>query len=288
MFSRVDRWLGNVARRHRSLASRAPAWMRASLARGRERSRVGAEERFTFDLQGYLIVKQVLTPGEVAALTAIAEQKLAAPGDRAPQRREFGISSWGPPYQALIDHPRITPYLAEFVGPKFRLDHDYCLTMARGGKPQSLHGGTTSGNPDHWYTYRDGVIRCGLTVVTFVLTPARAGDGGFCCVPGSHKSNFVASIPDDVRRYRRAADYVVQPPVEPGDAIVFAEALVHGTAPWTAAHERLVLLFKYSPGHSAWTNDFYDLGRFTGLTEQQKRILAPPSVGDRPDTLDRV
>jgi hypothetical protein len=245
-----------------------------------------AEEKFLFDLQGYLIVKQVLSAGEVAALKAIADQRCPAVNDRPAWGRVFGASSWGPPYQALIDHPEIIPYLIELVGPKFRLDHDYCIFMSRGGRDQDLHGGATGSNPDHWYAYRDGVIRCGLTVVTFILTHANAGDGGFCCVPGSHKSNFITGLPQDVRNYQRRPHYVLQPPVEAGDAVIFTEALIHGTIPWTADHERLVLLYKYSPGHSAWMRNYYDLSQYTGLTEQQKRILAPPSVGERPDSVD--
>ena len=146
--------------------------------------------------------------------------------------REFGRPPGVGPYQALIDHPRIVPYLLDLLGPKFRLDHDYCVFMTKGGRDQDLHGGATSKNPDHWYAYRDGMVRCGLTVVTFVLSEARAGDGGFCCIPGSHKSNFIASLPPDVSRYERTPHYVVQPAVEPGDAIIFAEALIHGTLPY--------------------------------------------------------
>lgn len=243
------------------------------------------EERFSFDLEGYLILKQVLTAAEVAALSSIAREKCTAATDSQPYNRVFGVSRWGRAFQALIDHPKIIPYLDQLLGPKFRLDHDYCIRMTKGGRDQDLHGGATGQNPDHWYAYRDGVIRCGLTAVTFVLTPARTGDGGFCCIPGSHKSNFVASLPRDVREYRRLPHYVVQPSVEAGDAIVFTESLIHGTIPWTAEQERLVLLFKYSPGHSAWMTNFYDPKDYPNLTAQQRRILAPPSVGERPDSV---
>jgi len=246
--------------------------------------RMTDEERFSFDLEGYLILKQVLTANEVAALNAIARERFGAP-ESGTYQRLFGASRWGAPYQALIDHPRITPFLDEVLGPKFRLDHDYGLFMTKGGRDQDLHGGATSKNPDHWYAYRDGVIRCGLTVVEFFLTPAYPGDGGFCCIPGSHKSNFPASLPRDVRRYERIPHYVFQPAVETGDAIIFSEALIHGTIPWTAERERLAILYKYSPGHSAWMKPYYDLNDYPNLTPQQRRILAPPSVGDRPDSI---
>ena len=40
-------------------------------------------------------------------------------------------------------------------------------------------------------------MRNGLMVVTFFLTHANPGDGGFACIPGSHKSNFVDYLPAD-------------------------------------------------------------------------------------------
>ena len=37
------------------------------------------EEKFLVDLQGYLVIKNVLTPAEVAALNAIADEKSPRP-----------------------------------------------------------------------------------------------------------------------------------------------------------------------------------------------------------------
>src|SRR5262245_54906565 len=181
------------------------------------------EEKFMFDLEGYLIIKQALTPAEVADLNALADQKFAATLDSPKDRRAFGVSTWGAPCQVLIDHPKLVPYLVELLGPKFRIDHDYCIFMTKGGEKGGLHGGESDRNPDHWYKYRDGLMRNGLTVITFFLTHADVGDGGFACIPGSHKSNFVDNLPEDVRNYQRVPQYVVQPAVEAGDALIFTE-----------------------------------------------------------------
>jgi hypothetical protein len=279
-----ERLLAAFARRSRSLAAHLRLRLLSTITRVLLMRHMTEEELFAFDLEGYLIIKQVLSPAEVAALRAIALQK-SSPANRPAYHRELGASAWAGAYHALIDHPRIVPYLVDVLGPKFRLDHDYVIFMSKGGRDQELHGGATDTNPDHGYHYRDGVVRCGLTVVTFVLSPARAGDGGFCCIPGSHKSNFIGSLPRDVRTYRRTPHYVVQPAVEPGDAIIFTEALIHGTLPWTAEHERLAVIYKYSPGHSAWMGTYYDPAAYSDLTTQQRRILAPPSVGERPDSV---
>ncbi len=241
------------------------------------------EERFVFDLDGYIVIKDVLTDGEVEEMNAITDEKLET--EKADEE-VWGPSAWGGIFQDLIDHTAIVPYLTEWLGPKVRLDHDYAIFMSQGEKRGRLHGGDHGRGGDHWYKYRDGIIRTGLTVVTYFSSPAGPGDGGFACIPGTHKTNFLNSIPDDVRQFDRDAHYVVQPVVEPGDAMIFTEALVHGTAPWTASHQRRTFLYKYSPGHSAWSSNYYDLSNYSGLTEQQKRMLAPPSIGRRPDTVE--
>ncbi len=141
------------------------------------------------------------------------------------------------------------------------------------------------GEADHWYRYHDGVIRNGLTVFTYCLSDNGPEDGGFCCIPGSHKTNLLNSIPREVLRHERRPHYVYQPQVSAGDVIVFTEALVHGTLRWNADHERRALLYKYSPGHSAWAQSYYNPADYPGATEQQLRIMAAPSVGSRPDSI---
>lgn len=242
------------------------------------------EEKFMFDLEGYIVIKNVLTPAEVAELNALADQIFTAKKDQA-DRRTSQVSRWGAPAQALIDHPNMVPYLLELLGPKFRIDHDYCIFMTKGGRAGGLHGGEGDREADHWYKYRDGVMRNGLTVVTFFLTHANVGDGGFACVPGSHKSNFVDNVPADVRMFERRPHYVVQPAVEAGDALIFTEALIHGTMPWAADHERRALLYKFSPGHSSWASTYYNADDYPNVTDQQRRIMASPSVGSRPNSI---
>lgn len=243
------------------------------------------EEKFSFDLEGYLVVKNVLNQDEVDELNELADEVFSNEehGDNGQQRRKKP-SLWGPAALRLVDHPSIVPYLLELLGSKFRVDHDYSIFMRQGAKGGGLHGGPLGGRgdeADHWYRYHDGVMRNGLTVFTYCLSPAQAGDGGFACIPGSHKSNFVVNIPAEVRSMERPAHYVRQPAAEAGDLIIFTEALVHGTMAWTAAHERRALLYKYSPGHSSWADTYYDLDDYPDLTEQQRRIMAPPSIGRR-------
>lgn len=240
------------------------------------------EEKFKVDLEGYLIIKKVLSDDEVEEMNDFIDTG----------ETQGPPSLWGEPFKRLIDHPTILPYLIELLGPHVRLDHDYSLFMKDGEKRGRLHGGEDGGRAgghvgDHWYKYRDGVIRNGLCVMTYNLADAPEGAGGFACIPASHKSNFVPEIPNEVRQFERQAHYVVQPPLEAGDVLFFTEALIHGTMPWTAKHQRRSLLYKYSPGHSAWSGNYYDISKYNNLTEQQRRMLRAPSIGGRQAVLDK-
>src|SRR5260221_6604535 len=109
-----DRLLASFSRRSRSLAGRLRRRLLTSTTRVLLMRRMTEEELFRFDLEGYLVVKQVLPAEDVAALSAIAAHK--CPLDRSAYHREFGASAWGRPYQALIDHPKIVPYLLDVLG----------------------------------------------------------------------------------------------------------------------------------------------------------------------------
>ena len=119
------------------------------------------------------------------------------------------------------------------------------------------------------------MIRNGLTVATYALTDAREGDGGFVCIPGSHKTNFMHEVPDAVRRHEEIPHYVRNPPLARGDVLIFTEALIHGTRGWQGEGERRALLYKYSPPHSSWMKKPYDLADYPDATPQQRRLMAP-------------
>jgi len=64
-----------------------------------------------------------------------------------------------------------------------------------------------------------------------------------------------------------------------GDVVVFSEALIHGTLPWHAFEERRTLVYKYSPGNSAWSLVRWPPELLAACTDRQRLLLQPPSVG---------
>ena len=244
------------------------------------------EEKFRFDLQGFIVLRGVLTRAECTLLSKLSDTAWPRqPGDGAFRRTE-AISRWGGAFLNLIDHPCVLPYLVELIGPRLRADHDYCIFMRSGADGQNIHGGPMRYESDHWYHYHDGVIRNGLMVATWVLNDAGPGDGGFVCIPGSHKTNFIDAVPRDVLTQEYRPDYVIQPELRAGDVLLFTEALIHGTATWRGSQERRALLYKYSPPHSSWAKVPYNLQHYPNASPQQQRLMAPASVEDHAKVLN--
>jgi hypothetical protein len=246
-----------------------------------------ANERYLFDLQGYVTVRDALSASQLAELNRIFDEHVAADVALDANTHRFGaLLGWGKPLLDLIDNPTITDHVAAICGPKFRLDHEYADLIRRGKGPigTRLHGGSTPFDPSQYYVFRDGDIHSGLIVVAYNLRDVNPGDGGFAAVPGSHKANYqfpAEWIELDVPGGRPFVNPVTGPA---GTAIIFTEAMTHGTLPWTGAGERRTIFYKYSPHPSSWAATYYDPERYPGLTDRQREILEPPNAryGSRP------
>jgi hypothetical protein len=235
---------------------------------------------YLFDLNGFLALPGALAGPTVAAINGLMDERIER--DVLPDattHRFADVLDWGPEVRALIDHEPILPYLEEFLGPGFRLDHDYADLIRSGQGPigTRLHGGAVPFDPGQTYTFVEGRPRSGLLVVAYNLRDVNPGDGGFGCVPGSHKANL--PFPEEWRELDRDLDGLVRPVTGPaGTAVIFTEAMTHGTLPWRGAGERRTLFFKYDPGPYAFGAAYYDRDRWPDLTPRQRAILEAPNA----------
>jgi ectoine hydroxylase-related dioxygenase (phytanoyl-CoA dioxygenase family) len=269
------------------------------------------EERFLFDLRGYIVLDRVLSTEEVAAanaaidhhahMIASRERGLAhtstrlrgASGKDEFQKNPLGFDRpWCEPFRRMLAHPRLIDYLNPILGPGFRLDHGPLLIqMTMGTEGHWLHGGMTF-DPSRYHRVEHGIIQCGLCVAAWQLTDVEPGDGGFVCVPGSHKSYFrpprsVCSMEDDLGVSH-------QPALSAGSLLIFNEALLHGTLPWRRADKvRRSLLFKFSPGFLTWARPFAELP-MSDPTPEEQALFEPPhrtrrtSLGNARDDHDVI
>ena len=232
-------------------------------------------QKYLFDLQGYLIIENVLSLAEVAELNAAIEaQNLSEPGLETNGARFANFLGWHPAFCKLLDHEAIMPHLKFILGDGFRLDHYYGIYMRSGTEALNLHGGNTPYDPPEYYHFRNEQMYNGLTVVSWNLADTGPGMGGFCCIPGSHKANYVC--PPEIKEAHYQADCVIVPEAKAGSVVIFTEALTHGTAPWTAEHQRRSLLYKYSPAQQSWSKTHIQAPADVDLTPRQKLLFEPP------------
>lgn len=233
------------------------------------------EQRYLFDLWGYLTIPNALDDTTLSELNDLVDaQGLPTPGEVFADQLFSGFLTWGQQFRDLLDHPAVLPVLTELLDGRPRLDRYYGLRMRSMTTGLPLHGGAVeTDDKSEYYWFRNGKMANGIITVGWALTDMRAGQGGFVCVPGSHKSNY--AWPKGWDHQHEAVRHVE---LSAGDVVVFNGALVHGTHPWLAEHDRRSLLFKYAPGHLAWSHVYLDWSDQLRdvLTPAQLALLAPP------------
>lgn len=264
-------------------------------------------ERYLFDLNGYLVLKSVLTAAELEALhaevrgagieDALRNTKYVHAGfpkdyfdsdewtgkDGYRYSSDSFILDWGPAIRSLVAHPRLLDYLPALVGPGFRLDHAYGVFSRGHTRSHALHNGGTPLDPSLMYLCRDGQMHNSMVVVQFALTEAGPEDGGFCCIPGSHKANF--PLPDDMPPLEELDDEwnvnVRHVPLKPGDVLIFTEAVTHGALAWRGKGDRMALLYKYCHGALQWEKESPFTSPGHSWTAVQSRVMTGPYAGGR-------
>jgi hypothetical protein len=266
-------------------------------------------QQYLFDLQGYLVIEDALSAEEVATLNRLIDaQDLPLPSEstrfgsaptlasslvkpergvpeseaRVDQSARVGAGflDWGKPFCDLLDHPSILPVLRMRLGDAFRLDRLYGMNMSKGMAYGGLHAdyGATAPQselePGEYFAFRTNQIYEGFIVVAWTLSDAGGEHGGFCCIPGSHKSNY--RLPQQIRDEHDLSPAVVVPAMPAGSVVLFTESLTHGTATWHAEHERRALLYKYCVSHIAWTSKRVEAPSNVELTARQQILLREP------------
>jgi len=271
-----------------------------------------AEEKFFFDLNGFLVVRGVLRPDEVAEANAaidahageilertgeLRNTQKGSPlsGDGTNGRRDLGgILEWPEPhcriFRSLLDDRRLLPYLTEFCGEGYRMDHlPFVILQRKGSEGFQLHGGPLDGkgklNPSLQYRCEGGSFFNTLVGMSVQLSDHNPDGGGFCVVRGSHKMKF--ALPDAFKHGRIGQEHLYQPTTRAGDVVFFSEATVHGAMPWMADHERRIALYRFAPATFAYGRMYHPQGpaaMLDGLSDRQRAVLEPPFANrlDRP------
>lgn len=204
------------------------------------------EQKFLFDLRGWMLIPAVLDSPQIEAVRAHVETLAADPQALDPIDR-FSLSG---PAQILLDHPAVTGILEEIVGHNkddqsygFRCEDSFGTVRHEGSRVnREPHGGGNNVSPLFSYQCKNGSIYSGLTRVVWELTEITPRTGGTLFLSGSHKANFPrpASIGKDHPYFDSYA-------CPPGSVVIFSEAICHSGDAWTNPdHPRVAVFNCYS------------------------------------------
>ena len=250
------------------------------------------DQKYFFDVTGYLVLEDLLTHDHceqlVKAINRIAKTPVAQlpKGVRhcTPSPNEIGVgdlTSADPIFANLIDLPPVIDILKAIINPKLRLEISYARIRRRGYAGLEIHGGGDGVDPIFSYHHFNGQIYSAHTVVAFNLTDVSEEEGGFVCIPGSHKANF--SLPLDRRGFKNGeidTSLLRSVPCKAGSAVIFTEALSHGAAPWENDRERVNLFYKYNHAGIKWRNFWPSKEALERMTPSQRSFYS--EVGSDP------
>ncbi|MEM7129468.1 MAG: phytanoyl-CoA dioxygenase family protein [Chloroflexota bacterium] len=257
-------------------------------------------EIFLFDLRGYVVLKNALSQEEVAELNASLD---ALPPIKKGEwygyvhGHSFGkkdglnlqqIYEAGEPFERLIDHPSWIEKVKHFVGGEGGFDYhhgplfiDEAFANYRGpGEAIGIHSGGHAHVKRTQFLYADGKFHCGQIDILIALTPMGPNDGTTMVIPGSHKSNF--AHPDYGKHTIGeggsvdAIEGAVEVHMEPGDALLFVDAICHGSARRTNPGERRIVVYRYGPSWGNFRHGYAPSPELLArLTPERRQIIQP-------------
>lgn len=212
-------------------------------------------DKYHFDTQGYVMLRGLIPPEKVAVyrdeIYRLEKQSyddsfLTQPGvqggaptlqDDGTQRRLNGLPNISDVFDDLIDQPDMLARLRTFID-RPQLVNTWSISKDKGNDWGWWHAGIEP----RGYHVSGGTIRTNMLNTIIFLTDNGPDDGCVVVVPGSHKANF--SLPGiDYRNSMMPGGIRVTG--QPGDVLMFTEALLHNGAKKTTEGTRTNLYFNF-------------------------------------------
>ena len=231
------------------------------------------EEKWHYDLFGYLVLRQVVSPTGVEQMLGIANGWFADP-EAAPEpvnvtQDEYsgvlGNIQYGDRiFERLSLNEEVLRVVMGLMWNRPRLFN--CALVLQKQRPipegekERLHRDTSGfefpdgfRNPHNDYQAGNGQIYSNYvnTAITLVDVPK---NNGFMCIPGTHKSRITFPTTLDIDNGLAPA---ITFELKAGDCLVFSPRLMHGTKFWKVNYPRRVVFNRYQ--FSFYFNENYNL-----------------------------
>lgn len=264
-----------------------------------------AEQDYLFELRGYRILRGALSEDQLARMNAFVDgQNLDAlqPGQWVGnvEVHTYGskdgvnfqnIMEAGGVFEELIDHPTWIELMHRYIGEgphDVEIDENF-LNVRESGGFIPIHSGGADPRLTSLFRHATGRWMVGQINVLMAMSDVNHGDGCTTVVPGSHKALLYhpeqggAGSNDAWDRGVSGNEAVgmVEVHLEAGDALMFTDAITHGSVPRTNPGQRRVCIYRYSPHLMAKRMNFLpDPAWFYGLTKARQKLVctSPPRM----------
>jgi ectoine hydroxylase-related dioxygenase (phytanoyl-CoA dioxygenase family) len=229
---------------------------------------ISPAEEYFFDLRGYTVLPQALDQEHLASLnTWIDNLPPLETGQwfgKVYTQSYSGIDGVnlqdiieaGEGFERLIDHPAWIEQVRHYLGPSTRpYIYEIFVNVREAGGYIGVHSG--GHNVDHYHRSgrRNGQWVCPMLSLLAPLNDVGPGDGATVVIPGSHKSDFPHPLQE--RRGGLSKDPgeklagTVEIHLKAGDALLFNDALCHGSAQRLNPGQRRMTTIRYVPAFHA-------------------------------------
>ena len=253
-------------------------------------------EEYLFDLRGFIVVENALASETVQALNDAVDDVLPlepggwhghvhrkanpdAVGDSIQLQQIYEL----PPFETLIDHPAWIDRVKHFVGNQDDFDTNHgpvyidenFMQITPEGVGTEIHSGAHPRTKRTQYRWHDGSFHCGQVNVLVALNDIGPGDGATMAVPGSHKQNVAPPfLPEAAGDTLEEVPEAREVHLEAGDALLFVDCLMHGSATRVNPGERRFFVYRYGPSWGVSRRGYEPSTALLGrLTDDQQVIV---------------
>ncbi len=225
-------------------------------------SEIDEKEFFHWDLCGHLVLRGVMDEDWLEAANQAIDSTPdrihtggSAAGDSKPLAGtgvgRSGMSDpwqlpapYGEPFQRMIAHPALVQRLNWIMGSGFECMMCSGFLSGKGSSGHFLHANGTPAKVANHYRQQNGRAYSEFVNVAWQLRDVTRADGGFVCVPGTHKTSY--PMPECIKNCDDEMGLVRHVEMKAGDVLLFlASAQTHGAYPWTGEQNRRMIFFQY-------------------------------------------
>ena len=225
-------------------------------------SGIDEKEFYFWDLCGHLVLRGVMDAEWLAAANQAIDANPdrigtggSAAGDSRPLAGQgVGRSSmgdpWtlpsphGEPFRRMIAHPALIQRISWIMGSGYECMQCSGFLSAKGSSGHTLHAAGCPAQVTNHYRQQNGRVYAEYLNVAWQLRDVGPEDGGFVCVPGTHKTNY--PMPECIKHCEDEMGLVRHIEMQAGDVLLFlASAQTHGAYPWMGEENRRMIFFQY-------------------------------------------